>query len=117
SLNTPKRPQRLMLLYTRRRLDSPNPCSISFSDQIPTEGRADKSVAVSAHVSCSERKPALRSLRRTHWGRHRLATSPNVSDKEARSGANCMVLHPACHDDPVEFYNLHGFYPDNLRRK
>jgi len=30
-----------------------------------------------------------------------------VSDKEARSAANCMVLHPACHDDPVEFYNLH----------
>jgi hypothetical protein len=28
-----------------------------------------------------------------------------------------MVLHPACHDDPVEFYNLHGFFPDNLRRK
>jgi hypothetical protein len=22
----------------------------------------------------------------------------------ARSAANCMVLHPACHDDPVEFY-------------
>jgi hypothetical protein len=47
----------------------------------------------------------------------RLASDPNVSDKEARSAANCMVLHPACHDDPVEFYNLHGFYPDNLRRK
>ncbi len=28
-----------------------------------------------------------------------------------------MVLHPACHDDPVEFYNLHGFYPDNLRSR
>jgi hypothetical protein len=47
----------------------------------------------------------------------RLVSDPNVSDKEARSAANCMVLHPACHDDPVEFYNLHGFYPDNLRRK
>jgi hypothetical protein len=33
------------------------------------------------------------------------------------SAANCMVLHPACHDDPISFYNLHGFYPDNLRRK
>jgi len=44
-------------------------------------------------------------------------SDPNVSDKEARAAANCMVLHPACHDDPVEFYNLHGFYPDNLRRK
>lgn len=42
SLNTPKRPPRLMLIYRRRRLDSLNPCSISFSDQIPTEGRADK---------------------------------------------------------------------------
>ena len=42
SLNTPKRPQRPTLLYRRRRLDSLNPCSISFSDQIPTEGRADK---------------------------------------------------------------------------
>ena len=31
-----------MPLYRRRRLDSLNPCSISFSDQIPTEGRADK---------------------------------------------------------------------------
>jgi hypothetical protein len=38
-------------------------------------------------------------------------------DKEARAAANCMVLHPACHGDPVEFYNLHGFYPDNLKRK
>jgi hypothetical protein len=28
-----------------------------------------------------------------------------------------VMLHPACHDDPVEFYNLHGFFPDNLRRK
>jgi hypothetical protein len=42
---------------------------------------------------------------------------PNVSDKEARSAANCMVLHPACHDDPLDFYRLHGFYSDNLRRK
>jgi hypothetical protein len=47
----------------------------------------------------------------------RLVSDPNVSDKEARSAANCMVLHPDCHDDPVEFYNLHGFWPDNLRRK
>jgi hypothetical protein len=39
-------------------------------------------------------------------------SDPNVSDKEARSAANCMVLHPACHDDPVDFYRLHGFYPD-----
>jgi hypothetical protein len=35
----------------------------------------------------------------------------------SRSAANCMVLQPACHVDPVNFYNLHGFYPDNLRRK
>jgi hypothetical protein len=41
-------------------------------------------------------------------------SDPNVSDKEARSAANCMVL---CHDDRIEFFNLHGFYPDNLRRK
>jgi hypothetical protein len=63
---------------------------------------------------------ALRSLRRTHRGRHRwrraiyhhirLASDPNVSDKEARSAANCMVLHPDCHDDPVDFYNLQGFF-------
>jgi hypothetical protein len=46
-----------------------------------------------------------------HHRRH-----PNVSDK-ARAAANCMVLHPACHDDPVTFYHLHGFYPDNLIRK
>jgi hypothetical protein len=44
-------------------------------------------------------------------------SDPTVSDKEARAAANCMVLHPDCHDDPVEFYNLHGFWPDNLRRK
>src|ERR1700736_261885 len=52
-----------------------------------------------------------------HRTASRLVSDPNVSDKEARAAANCMVLHPACHDDPVEFYNLHGFYPDNLRRK
>ena len=48
----------------------------------------------------------------------RLPKSANASLlDEARAAANCMVLHPACHDDPVKFYNLHGFYPDNLRRK
>jgi hypothetical protein len=26
-----------------------------------------------------------------------------------RSGANCMVLHPDCHDDPVEFTTCTGF--------
>src|ERR1700730_17220238 len=31
-----------MLLFRPRRLDRPHPCSISFSDQIPTEGRAGK---------------------------------------------------------------------------
>jgi hypothetical protein len=55
--------------------------------------------------------------RRAIYHHRRLVSDPNVSDKEARSAANCMVLHPACHDDPVEFYNLHGFYPDNLKRK
>jgi hypothetical protein len=44
--------------------------------------------------------------RRAIYHHRRLASDPNVSDKEARSAANCMVLHPACHDDPVEFYNL-----------
>jgi hypothetical protein len=55
--------------------------------------------------------------RRAIYHHKRLVSDPNVSDKEARSAANCMVLHPACHDDPVEFYTLHGSYPDNLRRK
>jgi hypothetical protein len=55
--------------------------------------------------------------RRAIYHHRRLVSDSNVSDKEARSAANCMVLHPACHDDPVEFYNLHGFWPDNLRRK
>jgi hypothetical protein len=55
--------------------------------------------------------------RRAIYHHRRLVSDPNVSDKEARAAANCMVLHPACHDDPVECYNLHGFYPDNLRRK
>jgi hypothetical protein len=45
--------------------------------------------------------------RRAIYHHRRLASDPNVSDKEARSAANCMVLHPACHDDPVEFYNSH----------
>ena len=54
--------------------------------------------------------------RRAIYHHTRLASHPNVSDK-ARAAANCMVLHPAYHDDPVDFYRLHGFYPDNLRRK
>jgi hypothetical protein len=37
----PKRPQVFPLIYRRRRLDSPNPCSI-FSDQIPVGGGADR---------------------------------------------------------------------------
>jgi hypothetical protein len=45
--------------------------------------------------------------RRAIYYHRRLASDPNVSDKEARSATNCMVLHPACHDDPVEFYNWH----------
>jgi hypothetical protein len=49
-------------------------------------------------------------LRRAIYHHIRLASDPNVSDKEARSAANCMVLHPACHDDPVDFYRLHGFF-------
>jgi hypothetical protein len=68
-------------------------------------------------------KSGLRRRRRrdepqeaTHY-RHQAAVAhlahglsdPNVSDKEARSAANCMVLHPACHDHLVEFYNLTGF--------
>ena len=55
--------------------------------------------------------------RRAIYHHRRLVSDPNVSDKEARAAANCMVLHPACHDDPVEFYHLHRFWPDNLRRK
>ena len=48
--------------------------------------------------------------RRAIYHRTRLASHPNVSDKEARAAANCVVLHPARHDDPVDFYRLHGFY-------
>jgi hypothetical protein len=55
--------------------------------------------------------------RRAIYHHRRLVSDPNVTDKEARSAANCMVLHPACHDDPISFYNLHGFYPDDLRRE
>ena len=47
--------------------------------------------------------------RRAIYHHRRLVSDPNISDKEARSAANCMVLHPACHDDPVDFYRLHGF--------
>jgi hypothetical protein len=53
--------------------------------------------------------------RRAIYHHRRLASDPNVTDK--RAAANCMELHAACHDDPVEFYNVHGFWPDNLRRK
>jgi hypothetical protein len=55
--------------------------------------------------------------RRAIYHHTRLVSDPNVSDKETRSAANCMVLHPACHDDPIEFHHLHGFFPDNLIRK
>jgi hypothetical protein len=39
---------------------------------------------------------------------------------QRQRGARGGELHGAAsgvHDDPVEFYNLHGFWPDNLRRK
>src|SRR5271157_4284043 len=42
SPNMPKRPQGFPLIYRRRRLDSLNPCSISFSDQFPAGGGADR---------------------------------------------------------------------------
>jgi hypothetical protein len=46
-------------------------------------------------------------------------SDPNVNDKEARSVANCMALHPASHDDPVDFHRLLGFNliyrPRNVR--
>ena len=35
--------------------------------------------------------------RRAVFHHIRLVSDPTVSDKEARSAANCMVLHPACH--------------------
>src|ERR1700736_3815017 len=46
--------------------------------------------------------------RRAIYHHTRLVSDPNVSDKKARAAANCMVLHPACHDDPVEFYVREG---------
>lgn len=55
--------------------------------------------------------------RRAIYHQRRLVSDPNVSDKEARAAANCIVVHRECHDDPVSFYNLHGFYPDDLIRK
>src|SRR6516165_9507639 len=42
SPNMPKRPQGVPLTYRRRHLDSLNQCSISFSDQIPAGGGADR---------------------------------------------------------------------------
>src|ERR1700730_10158003 len=68
-------------------------------------------------AACGELIADVTDWRRAIYHHRRLVSDPNVSDKEARSAANCMVLHPDCHDDPVSFYNLHGFYPDNLRRK
>jgi hypothetical protein len=55
---------------------------------------------------------AIRKKRASLGQEHhrRLVSDRNVSDKEARAAANCMVLHPACHDDPVDFYRLHGFF-------
>lgn len=55
--------------------------------------------------------------RRAVYHHIRLVSDATVSDKEARSAANCMVLHPECHDHPLNFFNLHGFWPDNLIRK
>jgi HNH endonuclease len=46
----------------------------------------------------------------------RLVSDVTVSDKEG-APANCMVLHPECHDDYLNFYKLHGFSPDNLKRR
>jgi hypothetical protein len=74
----------------------------------------DRFDAMRAFIRIVERRSFTLAAQDNH---RRLVSDPNVSDKEARSAGNCMVLHPACHDDPVEFYNLHGFYPDNLRRK
>jgi hypothetical protein len=47
--------------------------------------------------------------RRAIYHHRRLVSDPNVSDKEARAAANCMVLHPACHDDPSSFITCMGF--------
>jgi hypothetical protein len=54
--------------------------------------------------------------RRAVYHHIHLVSDATVSDKEARSAANCMVLHQGCHDDSTIFYRLHGFYPDNLKR-
>jgi hypothetical protein len=96
------------------------------SETVMTDGSA---IILTGHETTAlpRSRGALRSLWRTHWGRHRLAAShlssqmsrerPQCQRQEAWAAANCMVLHPACHDDPVSFYHLHGFWPDNLRRK
>jgi len=32
--------------------------------------------------------------------------APGPAESESGRAANCMVLHPACHDDSVSFYPL-----------
>jgi hypothetical protein len=60
--------------------------------------------------ACSELIGDGTDWRRAIYHHRRLVSDPNVSDKEARAAANCMVLHPACHDDPVEFTTCTGFF-------
>ena len=51
----------------------------------------------------------LTDWRRAIYHHRRLVSDPNVSDKEARSAANCMVLHPAATTTRSNFTTCTGF--------
>jgi hypothetical protein len=61
----PKWPQGFPLTYKPRRLDSLNPCSISFSDQIPAGARADRKTGTVICRSNHSRTSGSRARART----------------------------------------------------
>ena len=65
----PKRPLKFPLIYRRRRLDSLNPCSISFSDQIRAGGGADRRRDAVLDRLGPEREKAVRDLHSSGWRR------------------------------------------------
>lgn len=67
--------------------------------------------------SCGELIGDGKDWRKAVFHHVRLVSDAAVTDKEARAPANCMVMHRDCHDDPLNFYKLHGFSPDNLKKK
>src|SRR4029077_339292 len=101
-----------MLLYRRRRLDSLNPCSISFSDQIPTEGRADKCRGAFCDgcdrpglvgISRRHRGPIALGLYVRHTGRRSTVTPPLLDAWAAYHLSETRHLDPSGLSLPLAF--------------